>query len=446
MALLRALTVLLLLLVASLPAMAQGAIRDDETERYLRRLADPLLEAAGLRPEDLRLFVLADPRLNAFVAGGQNLFVFTGLIEAAETPEQLAGVIAHEIGHIAGGHLTRMVRAGERAGQQALIGALLGIAAAVAGAPQLGTAAIVGSQGLARQRMLTFTRAQEQAADQAAVTYLSAVGMSPRGLLEVMELLDARARGISGGGGEFLQTHPLTRDRIRFLESQVTAAAADERPPDPALEAEHRRIVAKLVGFLAPPQEALRRYRGKDFAARYARAIALYRDLRFDESMRLLDELLRERPEDPYLLELKGQFLFERGRVAEAEPFYRKALALRPDSALVRVAFARTLIEQDRPELLPEARAALREAIRLDRLYAPAYRLLGVVAGRLGDEGESFLALAEWAVLRHDRRDAELYLRRAEERIGPDDRDRIRLEDLRRAVAGMPEPQRTRRR
>ncbi len=444
MALLRALTVLLLL-VASLPAMAQGAIRDDETERYLRRLADPLLEAAGLRPEDLRLFVLADPRLNAFVAGGQNLFIFTGLIEAAETPEQLAGVIAHEIGHIAGGHLTRMVRAGEQAGQQALIGALLGIAAVVAGAPQLGTAAIVGSQGLARQRMLTFTRTQEQAADQAAVTYLSAVGMSPRGLLEVMELLDTRGRGISGGRGEFLLTHPLTRDRIRFLENQVTAAAADERLPDPALEAEHRRIVAKLVGFLAPPQEALRRYWGEDFASRYARAIALYRDLRFDESTRILDELLRERPKDPYLLELKGQFLFERGRVAEAEPFYRKALALRPDSALMRVAFARTLIEQDRPELLPEARAALREAIRLDRLYAPAYRLLGVVAGRLGDEGESFLALAEWAVLRHDKRDAELYLRRAEERIGPDDRDRIRLEDLRRAVAEIPEPRRRKR-
>ena len=442
---LRALAVLFPLMAVSLPVGAQGAIRDDETERYLRRLADPLLEAAGLRPEDLRIFILADPRLNAFVAGGQNLFVFTGLIEATETPEQLAGVIAHEIGHIAGGHLTRMARAGEQAGQQALIGALLGIAAVVAGAPQLGTAAVVGSQAFARQQMLTFTRTQEQAADQAAVTYLRATGMPVRGLLEVMRILDTRGRGITGGGGEFLQTHPLTRDRIRFLESQVAAASASDGS-DPALEALHRRVVAKLVGFLAPPQDALRRYRGKDFAARYARAIALYRDLRFDESMRLLDELLAERPEDPYLFELKGQFLFERGQVAEAEPLYREALRFLPDSALIRVAFARTLIEQDRPEKLPEARAALREAIRLDPLYAPAYRLLGVAAGRLGDEGESFLALTEWAVLRHDKRDAELYLRRAEERIGSDDRQRIRLEDLRRAVAEIPEPRRKRRR
>ncbi|HFD15385.1 MAG TPA: tetratricopeptide repeat protein, partial [Rhodospirillales bacterium] len=344
---LRALAVLFPLMAVSLPVGAQGAIRDDETERYLRRLADPLLEAAGLRPEDLRIFILADPRLNAFVAGGQNLFVFTGLIEATETPEQLAGVIAHEIGHIAGGHLTRMARAGEQAGQQALIGALLGIAAVVAGAPQLGTAAVVGSQAFARQQMLTFTRTQEQAADQAAVTYLRATGMPVRGLLEVMRILDTRGRGITGGGGEFLQTHPLTRDRIRFLESQVAAGSASDGS-DPALEALHRRVVAKLVGFLAPPQDALRRYRGKDFAARYARAIALYRDLRFDESMRLLDELLAERPEDPYLFELKGQFLFERGQVAEAEPLYREALRFLPDSALIRVAFARTLIEQDR--------------------------------------------------------------------------------------------------
>ncbi len=444
MAWLRGLTICLVLLVTALPALAQGVIRDDETERYLRRLADPLLEAAGLRPEDLRLFILADPRLNAFVAGGQNLFLFTGLVEAAETPEQLAGVIAHEIGHIAGGHLTRMVRAGEQAGRQALIGALLGIAAAVAGAPQLGTAAIVGSQSLARQRMLTFTRAQEQAADQAAVTYLAAVGMSPRGLLEFMRILDTRVRGIAGRGAEFLRTHPLTRDRIRFLENRV-AGAAPEEEGDPALAAEHRRVVAKLRGFLAPPQEVRRRYRGEDFASRYARAIALYRDLQFEASMALLDGLRVERPADPYLLELRAQFLFERGRIAEAEPLYREALRYRPDSALIRVAFARTLIEQEVPEKLPEARAALREAIRLDPLYAPAYRLLGVVAGRLGEAGESYLALTEWAVLRHNKRDAELYLRRAEERIGPDQRDRIRLEDLRRVVAELPEPRARRR-
>ncbi len=438
MAWLRALTICLLLVATASPALAQGVVRDDETERYLRRLADPLLEAAGLRPEDLRLFILADPRLNAFVAGGQNLFLFTGLVEAAETPEQLAGVIAHEIGHIAGGHLTRMVRAGEQAGRQALIGALLGIAAVAAGAPQLGTAAIVGSQSLARQRMLTFTRTQEQAADQAAVTYLTAVGMSPRGLLEFMRVMDTRVRGIAGRGAEFLQTHPLTRDRIRFLENQVTAVP--EEAGDPALAVEHRRVVAKLRGFLGPPREVLRRYRGEDFASRYARAIALYRDLRFEASMALLDELLAEDPADPYVLELKGQFLFERGRVVEAEPLYREALRYRPESALIRVAFARTLIEQEVPGKLSEARAALREAIRLDPLYAPAYRLLGVVTGRLGEAGKSYLALTEWAILRHDKRDAELYLRRAEERIGPDQRDRIRLEDLRRVVAELPEP------
>ena len=445
MALLRALIAGIVLVGTALSATAQTVIRDDETERYLRELADPLLEAAGLRPEDLRLFVLADPQLNAFVAGGQNLFLYTGLIGSTTTPEQLAGVIAHEIGHIAGGHLTRLARAGERAGMQALIGALVGVAAAVAGAPQLGTAAIVGSQGLARQQMLSFTRTQEQAADQAAVTYLSAAGMSPRGLLEMMRTLDIRTRGISGGGREFLQTHPLTRDRIRFLEDVVAASPLRDKTTDPALLERHRRVVAKLDGFLSPVQDVLRRYRGDDFPSRYARAIALYRDLRFDASIALLDELLAERPEDPYLLELKGQFLFERGRVAEAEAPYRAALRFRPDSSLIRISFARTLMEQDRADKLPEARTLLREAIRLDPLYAPAYQLLGVVAGRLGDQPESFLALTEWAVLRHNKRDAELYLRRAEDRIGPNHRDWLRLQDLRRAVAEIPERPRRRR-
>ena len=90
-------------------------------------------------------------------------------------------MIAHETGHIAGGHLSRTMQAQQNAGISSIAGVLLGAAAAVAGAPQLGTAIIAGGATVAQSGFLKFSRGQEQAADQAAVTYLRALQMSPRG-------------------------------------------------------------------------------------------------------------------------------------------------------------------------------------------------------------------------------------------------------------------------
>jgi predicted Zn-dependent protease len=440
----RAAAVVALACVAS-PAGAVSLIRDAETESILRRIADPIFTAAKLDPESIDIYIINDPKLNAFVAGGQNLFINTGLILQAEKPEELAGVIAHETGHIAGGHLSRSLDAQANAGASSIVGALLGAAAAVAGAPQLGTAIMAGGATVAQRGFLKFSRNQEQTADQAAVTYLKALKASPEGLLEFFEVLEKQNLRISSDGSEYLRTHPLTRDRITFLEQQVEASPYREVKPKPALVEAHARAVAKLDGFLSNPAQVLNRRQGDSLPDRYARAVAYYRLPDLEKALGLVDGLIAEHPQDPYFHELKGQMLFENGRVADAIPPYRQAVRYRPDSALLRLGLARALLEDGRDEDLGEAAALLQEVVRIEPTNAMAWRSLGIAEGRRGREGPATLALAEQAVLLGNRKDADLYVRRAQQAIEPSDPSWFRLQDLARAVEEMEPPGRSRR-
>lgn len=423
-----------MLLLAASPATGATVIRDAEIESTIEAIAHPIFTAARLDPESVDVYILRDDRLNAFVAGGQNLFLNTGLIVRSQTPDQLAGVIAHETGHIAGGHLTRAREAQARAGTSTLVGALLGAAAAVAGAPQLGTAILAGGATVAESGFLKFSRGQEQVADQAAVNYLAALEMSPEGLLEFFRVLDTQNLRLNSGGNPYTRTHPLTRDRIVFMEEQVAASPYRGARPDPALVAAHARSVVKLDAFLDEPARVLGRYRGDSLTDRYARAIAYYRVPELDKALELVDGLIRERPEDPYFHELKGQMLFENGRVGEAVAPYRQAVRFRPDSALLRFGLARALIEQGQTADLEEAVALLEEAVRIEPRNAGAWRFLGIAEGRRGREGPASMALAEQAVLLGNGDDARLYIRRARELVPPGDPSWYRLQDLERVA------------
>jgi predicted Zn-dependent protease len=434
-----------LLAALALPASAATVIRDAEIEATVARIADPIFAAARLDPESVDVYILSDDKLNAFVAGGQNLFLNTGLILRTRDPDELAGVIAHETGHIAGGHLSRSLQAQDRAGVSSLAGMLLGAAAAVAGAPQLGTAIMAGGATVAQSGFLKFSRTQEQSADQAAVGYLGSLGMSPEGLLEFFHVLETQNLRINADGNEYMRTHPLTRDRIAFLEQQVARSPYREARPDPSLVEAHARAVAKLDGFLSDPAAVLRQRRTDSMPDRYARAVAYYRVPDLEKALRLVDGLLAEHPGDPYFHELKGQILFENGRIPESIGPYREAMRYRPDSALIRFGLARALIEQGEPRDLDEATALLEEVVRLEPENAGAWRFLGIAEGRRGREGPAALALAEQAVLVRDREDAELYIRRAQERIEPSDPSWYRLQDLSRAAQEIEPPQRGRR-
>lgn len=415
-------------------ASAQTLIRDAEIEADLRRIADPLFAAAGLDPASVRIFVISDPSLNAFVAGGQNLFLHTGLIRRTETPEQLAGVIAHETGHIAGGHLSRLRDAAGQASREAVIGALLGAAAVVAGAPQVGTAIIAGGATVAERNLLSFSRGQEQAADQAAIGYLAAAELPPTGLYEFFKILETQNLRINVDGPEYLRTHPLTRDRISFVGAEAERSPMrDRRYPEEVQEA-HGRMLAKLEGFLGDPVDLLGRHQGDSVNDRYIRAVAEFRRGDTDQALALLDELIALMPDDPYLEELKGQILFESGRIAAAVPAYRTALAGVPDSALVRFGLARALLELNEPAAMEEAVTHFREVVRLEPENAMAWRFLGVAEGRLGRDGRASLALAEYAVLLGKPEDAELHLRRARREVGPGDPGWLHLQDLEQAA------------
>ena len=426
---------LALLPYGSARAASISLIRDAEIEGTLQQIAGPILDAAGLGRDSVRIYIVNDNQLNAFVAGGMNLFLNTGLIMRTAHAGQLAGVIAHEVGHISGGHLSRVGGAQRRAAAEMILATVLGAAAAVAGAPSLGTAIITGGQSYAQSGLMRFSRGQEQAADQAGVSYLRDAGVSAAGLAQFFRVLENQNVLAVSRTNPYLQTHPLTRDRIRFVENQVAAEAGRLAELPVGWAPAHGRMVVKLEAFLLNPREVLQRYQtDHTLLGRYARSIALYRLPDLPAALQGIDALLAEHPDDPYFHELKGQMLFENGRIEEAIAPYRKAVELRPDAALLKIGLAQALIESGAPDSNAAAIAHLEEAVGRESTNASAWRLLGIAQGRDGLEGISNLSLAEYALLIGKQDDARLYARRAEARIDPGDPAWLRLQDVLRVI------------
>lgn len=397
-------------------ANAASIIRDTEIERTIRIYATPLLQAANLDQESVNFHIINDREVNAFVAGGQRMFLTTGLLRNTREPGQLLGVMAHELGHIEGGHLARLHGALAQASETALITQLLGIALGLLSG-QPGAAAAVGSGGthLATQNLLTFSRAQEQAADQAAVRYLDAVGLSSKGMLSFLEMLQGQELLVSVNQDPYIRTHPLTRDRVVFVENHVKKSKFSDRPVPPLIEKLHERLVAKISAFTESPLVTFRKYDAKDTSvnARYARAIAYYRNANLDEALPVVDGLIKDLPEDPYFRELKGQMLFESGRLDEALAEYQESVRLLPSAPLIRFALAHVQVESNKPEYLDAALANLKQGLRGDRYYALAWRLLATVYGRKDQHGLSSWALAEYNVLIGRKREARGQAQRA---------------------------------
>ncbi|MGF1474277.1 MAG: M48 family metalloprotease [Geminicoccaceae bacterium] len=433
------LAVLAMALLGSLsaPAGAQGLIRDAEIERTLRNLSAPVFEAAGLEPDSVSIFIVNDPELNAFVAGGMNMFLNTGLLMRTDTPEQVLGVIAHETGHIAGGHLSRTGDAFQQAAATQILSALLGAGAAVLGAPQVGTAVIAGGATVAERGFLKFSRSQEQSADQAALAYLDDVEVTSQGLLEFFGTLESQ-RFLSGSRQDaYLRTHPLTRDRIRLIEAHLRRSPYKDAMLNEAVRADHERMVAKLVGFLQDPHVVLQDIRGEDNPSIYARAVATYRLPDMDSALGMVDQLIEQKPDDPYYHELRGQILFENGRIEPARQAYAKALDLAPYEPLIRFGLARCLMERGQRGDMAEAAVHLEEVVQEEPRNAQAWRQLGIAYGRTGEEGPSQLALAESAFITGQFDDARLYLNRADANLPQKGPQRLRLLDLQAALEAL---------
>ena len=425
---------LALILVAAAPAGAQGMslIRDAEIEDIIRAYAAPLLEAAGLGTDAVRLHIVNDDRINAFVAGGPNLFLSTGMLAAAEEPGEIIGVIAHEIGHIAGGHLVRTRGAMENASAEMILATVLAAGAIIAGEGEVGSALITGGQAMAQQSLLRYSRAQEQSADQAAVRLLERTGQSAAGLLRMFQRLEERERLALGDANGYARTHPLTRERIRFIRDHVEEEEPVADGVSDAQRTAHRRMVAKLKGFLDPPEETLRAYPAEDESteARYARAIAYYRIPDLERAVAALDALLADHPDEPWFHELKGQTLFENGRVREAIAPYERAVALEGDAALLRLGLARAQIELGDAASLASAIENLAAATRLEQTAPQHWYQLGIARGRAGERAASSLAFAEAAYLRGDAERAHYHATAAAESLLRGSAGWLRAEDI----------------
>lgn len=416
-------------------------IRDDEIEDYLRQLALPVFTAAGLPPQDIRFALIRSTTVNAFVAAGMNQFFYTGLLQMTETPEQLLGVIAHETGHIAGGHLARGQEALQGAAAQALLGLVLGVAAGIAAQrADVVVGAIGGAQEVARRNLLSYTRTQESAADEAAVEFLNRAGLPLRGLKEFMGKLVAQEGMDASRQSEFVRTHPLSRERYETLSAAVEQDPHANVTMPQDLAQRHARMRAKLNGFLQP-EAVLLRSTGKesDVVSRYARTIALYRTARLEDALKLVETLTRDEPNNPWFHELKGQMLFENGRIAQSLPPFRRAVDLRPEAPLLRIAFAHALLESDSKAPPDEAIAALLDVTRRDPTLAQAWRLLAVAWGRqaeadpsnLAARGQVSYALAEESLRLGRPKQAREHAKRALDVLPQASPWRLRAQDLR---------------
>ncbi len=389
----------LFVLAAPWTAAAQGMrlIRDAEIEATIHDYAEPVFDAAGLNADAIDVYLVANENLNAFVAGGMNMFLHTGLLRRAEGPMQVMGVIAHEAGHIAAGHIAGRGQKMAESTTGMIASYALGLAAALAtGRADAGMAVAQAGQGAVIANMLSYTRGQEGAADRAAVTYMNQAGYSPKGLLEFMQILEGQNALLRENQSPYLSTHPLTQNRINFLEKAVQRSPHTGSAPPERLQLEHARMTAKLAGFMQAPAKTLRQYRDvSSVPGRYARAIAHYRDANLDKALSMVNALIGEYPDDPYFRELKGQMLYENGHIADSLPAYEKAVELRPDSALLRLGLARAQVQRNKPSLNDSALAHLRQVLEAEPRNASAWRLRAIAHGRNGNRGESAWALAE---------------------------------------------------
>lgn len=387
-----------LALIAS-DARAQGIslIRDAEIEQALRDYTDPILLAAGLQPADVKLYLVQDPSLNAFVAEGQNIFIHTGLIVAADTPSQLKGVIAHETGHIAGGHLARSREAIGQAYVPVLASIALGILAIAAGAPDAGVALIAGAQQFGYASIARFTQVQESAADQAGATFLEASGQSSAGLIEFFSEFRYLEVVSESRAPPYFKTHPLSSDRIEALRTRLAKSPYRDVKDSPAELLRFKLLKAKLEGYLDPPARVFSRYPKTDdsLEAHYARAVAAYRIPDLGVASQELRYLMARQPDNPYYPELMGQLLFEHQRADEALLFNRRAVALKPNNALLDIALARTLTAAGSQSNPDEAITLLNRAIALEPDNAYAWTELATIHDTRGEGGLARLATAE---------------------------------------------------
>ena len=388
---------LLLCLITFSTLLSANIIRDAEIENFLEEISHPIFSEANLNLNSVDIYIFNDKSINAFVACGQKIFVNTGLIQSFETPSMLRGVMAHETGHIAGGHLARSDEALERAQTPMIVGLLLGIGAAIAGDGDAAQALLLGSQQIAQGMVAKYSRSQESAADQAAIKYLEGIKKSSNGMLEVLYKFANQEALSSNRQSVRVRSHPISRDRIRSLEQKVNKSQFINERDNEKILFQYKMIQAKLDGFLNNPNDVIRKAK-KDSSLifnKYSLAVAYYRKALLKESLSALNEMINQYPNNPWFYELKGQVLYESGKIRESIIPYRKSLSISPNEPLLMVALATALNALENKNNAIEAISLLKKSLMHDQKNTQTWFQLAISYSRINDIGNAELASAE---------------------------------------------------
>jgi predicted Zn-dependent protease len=388
--------------IAVQPVAAQSILRDAETEALFSDMVAPLVAVSELDAKEVEVVLINDSQINAFVAGGQRIYFYSGLIETADSANEVQGVMAHELGHITGGHIIRFDEGVKTATGITILSLVLGAAAIAAGAGDAGMGILAAGQQAAMGKFLAFSRVQERSADSAGARYLGAAGISGRGSIDFFKKLQNYEFRLGiPQEDSYGRTHPLSGERVSLLRDVYQKDPAWDTPSDPAIEARFQRVKAKLLGYTADPAVTLRKFPESDqsIPARYARAYAWHKSAYPDRALYEANKLLLTAPDDPYFLELQGQILLESGKPDEALKSLRRAVQLTNNQPLIASLFGHALIATEDPQYLDEATQVLKAAVNKDNRNPFAWYQLGVVYSQQGDIARAQLATAESSLL-----------------------------------------------
>ncbi|WP_421722969.1 M48 family metalloprotease [Bauldia sp.] len=425
--------------LGSAQAASVPIVRDAETEALIQDYAEPIFRVSGLHGPSVQIFLVPDDRFNAFVVDASRMFINTGTIMKSETPNEVIGVLAHEAAHIAQGDLAGLRQTIANSSTAAVIGAIVGVGAALAGQAsglqglgQAGSGIMAGSMHAAQRNVLAYVRAQEAAADRTAVGYLDATGQSSLGMVAVMRRLAEQVMFSARGADPYVQSHPLPAERLATIEALARQSPHANKTDSADLQRRHDLVRAKLVGFTLTPQQVGRRFPPSDTSlpARYARAIAAYRAGALEPAIKRIDELIQAQPDNPFFWELKGQALLENARPAEAIGPLGQAVSLAPGSGLLRIMYGQALVATEQADNVNIAIKNLTVGLQSTPDVPIGWRTLARAHALSGNIPRAELATAEGLFVQGNYKDAKIHATRAQERLKTGSPGWVRAEDI----------------
>lgn len=432
----------------AVPAQQRGLplLRDAEIEQLLKDYTRPILRTAGLEKQNIQITIIDDRTFNAFVADGRRIFVNVGALMESKTPNEIIGVLAHETGHLAGGHLAKLHEQLAHAQTQMIIATLLGIGAVVAGArsnspgsADIGAAALSAPQQVIMRTLLAYQRQQEESADKAGVKFLTATGQSAKGMYDTFKRFSDQILYSAQSTDPYTVSHPMPAERVANLELLAKSSPYWDKKDDPALQLRHDLMRAKLVGYMDRPDTVARKFPSSNdsLPARYARAISMSRHGDLRVALAMIDTLIRDQPNNPYFYEVRGQALLEGGRPVDAIAPLRKAVQLSNGAPLIEMLLGQALVATDNTTYADEAIKILRAALAREPEAAIGYTQLAMAFGRKGDLAEADLASAQAAFERGDTKTARDLASRAKTRFAIGTPGWVKADDI---VASKPMP------